>query len=157
MVQGPRPAAASIRGALRMRPYEADELAGTLDCQQTQEMTSKSEQDRYSQRPSWPPLHMLAIIHVAGDMKRQQRTKSQRRADHRSALVVQMHHCRCREIVTLVSRIHNSLTVIGVDMIYHEAVVEMTDLISESNSYQADVTAMDTAKTMYQKTLELLK
>jgi flagellar basal-body rod protein FlgC len=36
-------------------------------------------------------------------------------------------------------------------------VVEMTDLISESNSYQADVTAMDTAKKMYQKTLELLK
>jgi flagellar basal-body rod protein FlgC len=36
-------------------------------------------------------------------------------------------------------------------------VTEMTDLISESNSYQADVTAMDTAKTMYSKTLELLK
>ena len=37
------------------------------------------------------------------------------------------------------------------------SVTEMTDLISESNSYQADVTAMQTAKTMYSKTLELLK
>jgi flagellar basal-body rod protein FlgC len=36
-------------------------------------------------------------------------------------------------------------------------VSEMTDLISESNSYQADVTAMQTAKTMYSKTLDLLK
>jgi flagellar basal-body rod protein FlgC len=36
-------------------------------------------------------------------------------------------------------------------------VTEMTDLISESNSYQADVTAMQTAKTMYSKTLDLLK
>jgi flagellar basal-body rod protein FlgC len=36
-------------------------------------------------------------------------------------------------------------------------VTEMTDLISESNSYQADVTAMSTAKTMYAKTLDLLK
>jgi len=36
-------------------------------------------------------------------------------------------------------------------------VTEMTDLISESNSYQADVTAMSTAKTMYSKTLDLLK
>ena len=36
-------------------------------------------------------------------------------------------------------------------------VTEMTDLISESNSYQSDVTAMATAKTMYAKTLELLK
>jgi flagellar basal-body rod protein FlgC len=36
-------------------------------------------------------------------------------------------------------------------------VTEMTDLISESDSYQADVTAMDTAKTMYSKTLDLLK
>src|SRR5262249_35161712 len=112
------------------RSYEVDELSGTLDCQQTQEMTSKSEQDRYSQRPSWPPLHMLAIIHVAVDMKRQQRTKSQRRADHSPALVVQMNYCRCREIVTLVSGIHNSFTVIGVDMIEH-AVVEMTDLVDD--------------------------
>jgi flagellar basal-body rod protein FlgC len=37
------------------------------------------------------------------------------------------------------------------------SVTEMTDLISESDSYQADVTAMNTAKTMYSKTLELLK
>jgi flagellar basal-body rod protein FlgC len=36
-------------------------------------------------------------------------------------------------------------------------VSEMTDLISESDSYQADVTAMNTAKTMYSKTLDLLK
>jgi flagellar basal-body rod protein FlgC len=36
-------------------------------------------------------------------------------------------------------------------------VTEMTDLISEQNSYQADVTAMQTAKTMYSKTLDLLK
>ena len=37
------------------------------------------------------------------------------------------------------------------------SVTEMTDLISESNSYQANVTAMQTAKTMYSKTLDLLK
>jgi flagellar basal-body rod protein FlgC len=37
------------------------------------------------------------------------------------------------------------------------SVTEMTDLISESNSYQADVTAMSTAKDMYTKTLDLLK
>jgi flagellar basal-body rod protein FlgC len=37
------------------------------------------------------------------------------------------------------------------------SVTEMTDLIGESNSYQADVTAMQTAKTMYSKTLDLLK
>ncbi|HWD76869.1 MAG TPA: flagellar basal body rod protein FlgC [Solirubrobacteraceae bacterium] len=36
-------------------------------------------------------------------------------------------------------------------------VTEMTDLIDESDSYQADVTAMSTAKTMYTKTLDLLK
>jgi flagellar basal-body rod protein FlgC len=36
-------------------------------------------------------------------------------------------------------------------------VTEMTDLIDESDSYQADVTAMDTAKTMFTKTLDLLK
>jgi flagellar basal-body rod protein FlgC len=37
------------------------------------------------------------------------------------------------------------------------AVTEMTDLIDESRSYQADVTAMQTAKSMYTKTLDLLK
>jgi len=37
------------------------------------------------------------------------------------------------------------------------SVTEMTDLIDESDSYQADVTAMDTAKTMFSKTLDLLK
>jgi flagellar basal-body rod protein FlgC len=36
-------------------------------------------------------------------------------------------------------------------------VTEMTDLIDESRSYQADVTAMQTAKSMYTKTLDLLK
>jgi flagellar basal-body rod protein FlgC len=36
-------------------------------------------------------------------------------------------------------------------------VTEMVDLIDESRSYQSDVTAMDTAKTMYEKTLDLLK
>jgi flagellar basal-body rod protein FlgC len=36
-------------------------------------------------------------------------------------------------------------------------VTEMVDLISESRSYEADVTAMQTAKTMYSKTLDLLK
>lgn len=36
-------------------------------------------------------------------------------------------------------------------------VTEMTDLIDESNSYQADVTAMNTAKTMFTKTLDILK
>lgn len=34
---------------------------------------------------------------------------------------------------------------------------EMVDLIDESRSYEADVTAMTTAKTMYTKTLDLLK
>ena len=34
---------------------------------------------------------------------------------------------------------------------------EMVDLIDESRSYEADVTAMSTAKTMYTKTLDLLK
>jgi flagellar basal-body rod protein FlgC len=37
------------------------------------------------------------------------------------------------------------------------SVTEMTDMIDESRSYEANVTAMDTSKTMYQKTLELLK
>jgi flagellar basal-body rod protein FlgC len=36
-------------------------------------------------------------------------------------------------------------------------VTEMVDLIDESRSYQTDVTAMNTAKSMYQKTLDLLK
>jgi flagellar basal-body rod protein FlgC len=36
-------------------------------------------------------------------------------------------------------------------------VTEMTDLIDESNSYQADVTAMQTAKSMFTSTLEVLK
>jgi len=36
-------------------------------------------------------------------------------------------------------------------------VTEMTDLIDESNSYQADVTAMQTAKTMFTSTLGVLK
>ena len=38
-----------------------------------------------------------------------------------------------------------------------QPVTEMVDLISESNSYQADVTAMQTAKSMYSETLNLLK
>ncbi len=37
------------------------------------------------------------------------------------------------------------------------SVTEMTDLIDESDSYQADVTAMETAKTMYSSTLNLFK
>jgi flagellar basal-body rod protein FlgC len=37
------------------------------------------------------------------------------------------------------------------------SVTEMVDMIDESRSYEADVTAMDTSKTMYQKTLDLLK
>jgi len=36
-------------------------------------------------------------------------------------------------------------------------VTEMTDLISESESYQSDVTAMQTAKSMFTDTLEVLK
>jgi flagellar basal-body rod protein FlgC len=36
-------------------------------------------------------------------------------------------------------------------------VTEMTDLISESRSYQSDVTAMQTAKSMFTATLGLLK
>jgi flagellar basal-body rod protein FlgC len=38
-----------------------------------------------------------------------------------------------------------------------QPVTEMTNLIQESNSYQADVTAMETSKQMYSSTLELLK
>jgi flagellar basal-body rod protein FlgC len=37
------------------------------------------------------------------------------------------------------------------------AVSEMTDLIAESRAYEANVTAMNTAKQMFSKTLELLK
>jgi flagellar basal-body rod protein FlgC len=37
------------------------------------------------------------------------------------------------------------------------AVTEMVDLVDESRSYEADVTAMQTAKQMYTKTLDLLK
>jgi flagellar basal-body rod protein FlgC len=37
------------------------------------------------------------------------------------------------------------------------SVTEMTDLIDESDTYQSDVTAMDTSKTMYSSTLNLLK
>jgi flagellar basal-body rod protein FlgC len=36
-------------------------------------------------------------------------------------------------------------------------VTEMTDLISEQQSYQSDVTAMQTAKTMFTSTLGILK
>ena len=36
-------------------------------------------------------------------------------------------------------------------------VTEMTDLISEQQSYQSDVTAMQTAKAMFNSTLEILK
>jgi flagellar basal-body rod protein FlgC len=38
-----------------------------------------------------------------------------------------------------------------------QPVTEMTNLISESNAYQADVTAMSTAKSMYSSTLSVLK
>jgi flagellar basal-body rod protein FlgC len=38
-----------------------------------------------------------------------------------------------------------------------QPVTEMTNLVDESNSYEADVTAMQTAKTMYQSTLGVLK
>jgi flagellar basal-body rod protein FlgC len=34
---------------------------------------------------------------------------------------------------------------------------EMVDMIDESRSYQSDITAMTTAKQMYEKTLDLLK
>ena len=36
-------------------------------------------------------------------------------------------------------------------------VTEMVDMIDESRSYQSDITAMDTAKTMFEKTLGLLR
>lgn len=38
-----------------------------------------------------------------------------------------------------------------------DTVTEMTDLIAESRSYEADVTAMQTAKSMFSTTLDLLK
>ncbi len=38
-----------------------------------------------------------------------------------------------------------------------QPVTEMTNMIQESNSYQADVTAMSTSKQMYSSTLELLR
>jgi flagellar basal-body rod protein FlgC len=38
-----------------------------------------------------------------------------------------------------------------------DTVTEMTDLISEQQSYQADVTAMQTSKAMFTSTLGLLK
>ena len=38
-----------------------------------------------------------------------------------------------------------------------EPVEEMVDLISESRSYEANVTAMETAKNMFSKTLDLLR
>jgi flagellar basal-body rod protein FlgC len=37
------------------------------------------------------------------------------------------------------------------------SVTEMTDLITETRSYQANVQAMQTAKSLYTKTLEVLK
>ena len=36
-------------------------------------------------------------------------------------------------------------------------VTEMVDMIDESRAYESDVTAMQTSKTMYEKTLNLLK
>jgi flagellar basal-body rod protein FlgC len=38
-----------------------------------------------------------------------------------------------------------------------QPVTEMTNLIAESNDYQADVTAMDTTKQMFSSTLQLLR
>jgi flagellar basal-body rod protein FlgC len=38
-----------------------------------------------------------------------------------------------------------------------EPVEEMTDLITESRSYEANITAMSTAKSMYTKTLDILR
>jgi flagellar basal-body rod protein FlgC len=38
-----------------------------------------------------------------------------------------------------------------------QPVTEMVDLIAESRTYQANVTAMQTAKTMFSKTLDLLR
>jgi flagellar basal-body rod protein FlgC len=44
-----------------------------------------------------------------------------------------------------------------VEMPNVDTVTEMTDLISEQQSYQADVTAMQTSKSMFTSTLGLLK
>jgi flagellar basal-body rod protein FlgC len=44
-----------------------------------------------------------------------------------------------------------------VEMPNVNTVTEMTDMIDESRAYDADVTAMQTAKTMYTKTLDLLR
>lgn len=44
-----------------------------------------------------------------------------------------------------------------VEMPNVSTVTEMTDLISESQSYQSDVTAMQTAKSMFTDTLGVLK
>ena len=44
-----------------------------------------------------------------------------------------------------------------VEMPNVSTVTEMTDLISEQQSYQSDVTAMQTAKSMFTSTLGLLK
>jgi flagellar basal-body rod protein FlgC len=38
-----------------------------------------------------------------------------------------------------------------------QPVTEMVDLISESRAYEANVTAMQTAKSMFSKTLDLLR
>jgi flagellar basal-body rod protein FlgC len=38
-----------------------------------------------------------------------------------------------------------------------DSVTEMVDLISESRGYEANVTAMDSAKTMFSKTLDILQ
>jgi flagellar basal-body rod protein FlgC len=38
-----------------------------------------------------------------------------------------------------------------------DSVTEMVDLISESRSYEANVTAMQSAKTMFSKTLDILR
>ena len=38
-----------------------------------------------------------------------------------------------------------------------DTVTEMIDLIAASRSYEANVTAMQTAKQMFSKTLELLR
>jgi flagellar basal-body rod protein FlgC len=38
-----------------------------------------------------------------------------------------------------------------------DPVTEMVDLITASRSYEANVTAMQTAKTMFTKTLDLLR
>ena len=44
-----------------------------------------------------------------------------------------------------------------VEMPNVDSVTEMVDLISASRAYEANVTAMQTAKTMFSKTLEILR